>query len=474
MQNRKTVINLANLEDISAYDMGEYFLSSSKWVQFGKNNDYPSYLRNLYLSSPTHQAIVDGSTNLTTGEGVEVVDPIRNPISNKWLNENFPKDVVKKLIGDLKVYGYCVVEIYNGSLVKYVEALKYRFDVKDSSGQINYMWYSNDWDYYTYRKNAPVKLPVYTEGCDYDVSVFYVQLDRKGYDYYSPVDYNGAINYISLEKEISIYHLNNIRNGLFPSFLINFIGAEFSDEQMDKIEQDINKKFGGSTNSGRAIVGFSANKDDATTLDTIEQPNIDATYTFLSKECSEKILLGHGVSSPLLFGIRDTGGGLGSNALELENSFYLYYESKLKHYQNYILQLIEKIMNGNLLYAEVKFKTYNPFKNLVNTTPTATTGATMMSKYEELNEINSQDILNQIDSIAIKTDDILISEKLYDEENTNPLANPLYKYVKSSNNNTIVNKKFEILSKQGYVFKPDKLIKNCKDYYFIEQKYLKK
>jgi hypothetical protein len=326
------------------------------------------------------------------------------------------------------------------------------------------MWFSNDWDFYNYKRNQPVKVPIYREGCDDDVSVVVVQMDKKGFDYYSPVDYNGGINYISLESEISKYHLSNIKNGLFPSFLINFIGTEYSDEQMGQIEYDINKKFGGSSNTGRAIIGFSATKDDATTLTTIDQPNIDATYTFLSKECSEKILVGHGVTSPIIFGIRDTGGGLGNNAQELEQSFYLYYESKLKHYQNYILELITTIMNGNLLYADIQFKTYNPF----STTQKSQT----LSKVNKITETESQVILNKIDELKIKTNDIFISDKLFDGT-LNEKA--LYKFVKASNNNNIINKKLEILSSKGFLFKPDAdIIKNTKDYYFVEQNYMKK
>ena len=483
MENRKKVIQLANMEDITAYNFGEYLSSGNKWVNFGKNNDYAEYLRNIYLTSPTHQAIVDGCTNMATGEGVEVVDPAKNPVSNKWLNENFPKSVIKKLLSDLKMYGYAVIEVYGGSLVKYVEAIKYRMDVKDEDNIMHYMWYSRDWEYYTYRKNAPVKVPMYTPGTDADISVIMVQMPTMGYEYYSPVDYNGAINYISLESEISKYHLSNIKNGLFPSFLINFIGTEFSDEQMDRIELDINKKFGGSSNTGRAIIGFSATKDDATTLTTVDQPTIHETYQFLSKECSEKILIGHGVTSPILFGIRDTGGGLGNNAQELEQSYYLYYESKLKHYQNYILELIKIVMNGNLLYGEVDFINYNPFSNASFDTikgkpatetviPPASMPATETIKQSvKMTELDSQELLSKIEELAVKTDDIKIGEKIL-----NKLDNSkLYKFVKASNNNNMVIKKFEILSNQGYLFKADsELIKNNRDYYFLEESFMKK
>ena len=463
IKHTKRVINLTNVEDITAYDYSEWVSTGFKWINYGKNNDYPSFLRTLYLSSPTHQAVIDGTINLATGEGIFVTDPVKNPISNKWVNENLPKDVVKSLIGDLKLYGYAVLQVYDGSIVKYDNAIKYRYDVRDDQGNINYAWVSKDWDNYTHRFNRPEKLPLYRQGSTEPLSILIAQLDKKGFQFYSPVDYNGSINYIATEVEISKYHLSNIKNGLFPSFLVNFIGAEFSEEQMDKIEMDINKKFGGSTNTGRAIVGFSASKDDATTLQTITQPNIVSQYDFLSKEASEKILLGHGVTSAILFGIKDNQ-GLGNNAQELEQAFYLYYESKLKHYQNYILEMIQKVMNGNLLYADVQFKTVNPFKN--------TTATQTLSKVDKVNEVDSQVTLNKIDSLKIITKDTLIGESIF---NGKIKETSLYKFIKSSKETNIITKKLEILSNKGYLFKPDKdLIKNTKDCYWIEQNYMKK
>ena len=107
--NQPRIVNLSK-EDINAYNIGEYSYNN-KWVNYGKDNDFPNYLRNLYLTSPTHQTIVDNVAQLATGEGIHVVDPAKNPISNKWINENFPKETIKSLISDLKIYGYCAIQI---------------------------------------------------------------------------------------------------------------------------------------------------------------------------------------------------------------------------------------------------------------------------------------------------------------------------------------------------------------------------
>lgn len=453
------IIKLANVEDITPFNSGEFNQYYQKWIDFGKDNDYPSYLRSLYLSSPTHQTICDQVTNLATGEGVEVVNPEQNPISNKFLNENFPKETIKHLLSDLKIYGYCAIQVYQGSKCLYSPAIKYRFDKKDENGIINYVWYSENWDNYNYKDNKPVKLPVYTEGSDDELSILIIQLDKKSFDYYSPVDYSGAINYINLECEISKFHLNNIRNGLFPSFVITFIGNDFTDESMQQIESQINKKFGGTQNTGRAIVGFAPSKDEATVIDTITQSDLPEQYQFLATECSNKILVGHGITSPLLVGIRNEGGGLGSNVDEIQNAFLLYFEAKLKGYQNYILEGITKIMNGNLLFAEIQFKTYNPFIK-----------STTLSKINLENEIDMQELVAQLDVYAEKPKGTLINTKIF---NGKLQDGCLYKFVKSSKRNNMLIKKFEMLDKKGYMFKKCDLIKNTADYYFVEHIFYK-
>ena len=466
--NETRVINLS--KEATIYNVGEYS-NTQGWIDFGKYNDYPEYLRKLYLDSPTHQAICEASTNLATGEGVVVEDPAKNPISNKWLNENFPTETVKKLLSDLVIYGMAFCTVHGGNIVKYTEAVKFRFNKKDDTGNINYVWYSNDWENYMSKNNKPVKLPIYTEGSEEHISILCITLDKKSFDYYAPVSYSGAINYINLETEISKFHLSNIKNGLFPSFVINFVGSEFSDEQMDQIERDVNTKFGSNSgNAGRAIIGFINNKDDATTITPVDQPNLSEQYQFLTKECSDKILVGHGLTSPLLAGIRGEGGGLGSNSEEIQQSYYLYYESKLKHLQNYIITMIRKIMDGNLLYAPVKFETYNPFAVTDQTQQLSKIGFKPVFKFNDINEVDSQTQLSEIDAIAVKPFAKKVSEKIF-----NGVLNPnnLYKFIKASRKNNIIIKKFESLDKKGFLFKPSELIKNTNDYYFMELLFLK-
>lgn len=462
IKNNYSIVNLA-AEDLTPQNIGVYRNNSEKWVPYSETNDYPVYLRKLYLSSPTHQAVCDTIINLATGDGIEVIDGINNPTSTKFINNNFSKDVIKQLITDLYIYGYAVVMLYNnGKIVKYTEAIKYRFEKEDENGDINNLWYSEDWEDRYKHRNRPVAIPVFYEGCDYDKSVMYIQLDKKSLPYYSPVSYQGGINYINCEVELSQFHLANLRNGFFAGFIINFIGQNFSDEQKAQIENSLKNKFNGTVNNNKAIASFIANKDEAAVITPINQPNLVNQYVTLTAEVTNKILIAHGLTSPLLAGIRTEGGGLGNNANEMQEAYNLFYQSKLKGIQNYILQLIKNIMESNLLFADIEFITYNPF---------ATTKEDVtMAKENKINEVESRKIIELIDSTAVKPYAPKINEYIFDGELND---GALYKFVKISKKNNMIIKKFEILDKKGFLFQPSNLIKNTKDYYFLEQKFIK-
>ena len=465
MEKNNNDIRIVNLsvEDLTPQNIGSYMNNNNKWEDYGINNDYPVYLRKLYLSSPTHQAICDSTINLATGEGVTIKDKVNNPISNKFLNENFSQDVIKQLLTDLYIYGYAVVVLYSqGKIVKYSEAIRYRFEKEDENGDVNNLYYSNDWEDIYKAKNHPVAIPVFYEGCEIDKTVMYIQLDKKSLPTYSPVCYQGGINSINTEAELTQFHLANLRNGFFAGFVINFIGQNFSDEQIAANAKGVKDKFCSTKNTNKAIIGHVANKDEATIVTPIDQPNLVDQYTNLSTEVTKKILVAHGVTSPLLVGIRDEGGGLGNNANEMVEAYNLYYASKLKGLQNYILTLIKKIMESNLLYAEPIFVTYNPFNiNKEDVT---------MSKERSINEIEVQKLAELVDSTAVKPFSNKLNEHIFDGT-INQSA--LYKFVKVSKRNNLLMKKFEILDKKGFLFQPSELIKNTEDYYFLEQIFIK-
>ena len=208
---------------------------------------------------------------------------------------------------------------------------------------------------------APVKYPALDLQDRSEAAVVYqIKAYQPGIFYYGLPDYVGATNYVELDREISSFHLNNIRNGLFPSMLLSFNNGVPTDEERRTIERHVNDKFSGSGNAGRLLISFNDGSDSAPQLTPVNPNDNDGMYEFLAKECTTKILAGHRVTSPLLFGIRGDGSGFGNNAEELRDAFSLFQNTVIKPYQRTLLDGLQVIFNVNGINLDFYFKTLKP------------------------------------------------------------------------------------------------------------------
>ena len=67
------------------------------YIEFGKENNYPTYLLGLYNESAKHGAIVKGKCNYIYGKGFSH-DGIANTSGETW------NDILKKCIKDDEIY----------------------------------------------------------------------------------------------------------------------------------------------------------------------------------------------------------------------------------------------------------------------------------------------------------------------------------------------------------------------------------
>jgi hypothetical protein len=74
-----------------------------------------------------------------------------------------------------------------------------------------------------------------------------------------------------------------------------------------------------------------------------------------------KIMLGHNVTSPLLFGVASTN-GFSSNADELQNSFILFNNMIVRPFQDEILEAFDKVLAFNGIALKLFFKTLKPLE----------------------------------------------------------------------------------------------------------------
>jgi hypothetical protein len=229
----------------------------------------------------------------------------------------------------------------------------------NEDGDIEGYYYMADWTKLK-PSDKPLRIPAFGYSKE-GVEILYVKPYRAGFYYYSPVDYQGGLQYAELEEEISNYHLNNIMNGLAPSMLINFNNGVPNEEERSMIEQRIYQKFSGSSNAGKFILAFNDNADTAASIEPVQLSDAHNQYQFLSDESMRKIMVSHRVVSPMLLGIKDNS-GLGNNAEELKTASTLMDNTVIRPFQTLLLDAFEKVLAVNNITLKMYFKTLQPLE----------------------------------------------------------------------------------------------------------------
>jgi hypothetical protein len=395
------------------------------WVMYGEDNNYFQYLIDRYTYSPTNNAIINNIIKLVYGRGLNASDASKKPQQYAQFMTMFNKDCVRKMIMDSKMLGQFAIQVHyskDHSVVKkayHIPVQLLRPEKCNKDGEIEAYYYSDNWED---TKNFPPKrIPSFGTSKE-AVEILYVRPYSVGMKYFALVDYQGALPYAVLEQEISDYLINEVQNGFSGTKVINFNNGLPPEEEMDAVERKVLGKLTGSKGK-RVIVSFNHSEAQKTTVDDIPLNDAPEHYTYLSEECMRKIMLGHNVTSPLLFGISSSN-GFSSNADELQNSFILYYNMVIQPYQDLIIEAIDRVLAVNGISLKLYFETLKP---LEFTDPSG--------KVEEPTELSSLDNEVARDLIALGEDVpdnwLLIDESPVDYDNDDA-ENELLKGEKKS------------------------------------------
>ena len=339
-----------------------------EWVAYGADNAYYSHLIDRYNGSATNNAIINGMSVMIYGKGLHATDASRKPDQYAQMKALFSRKCMRKVTFDLKALGQAAFQvIYNKDKSKVVQVEHMpietlRFEKMNDDGEIEGYFYSKDWSKIRKKGFEPTRIPAFGYGERGEaLEIYCIKPYRSGFYYYSPVDYQGAIPYASLEEEVANYHLNNIKNSLSPSMLINFNNGVPSEEERELIERRIHEKYSGTSNSGNVILAFNDNKDMAATIDPIQLSDAAEQYQFLADESMRKLMVGHRVTSPMLMGIKDNS-GLGNNADELKTASLLFHNTVIKPIQELIIDAVDDILAINEIALNIYFKTLQPLE----------------------------------------------------------------------------------------------------------------
>jgi hypothetical protein len=333
------------------------------WVDFGEDNDYYTFLIDRYTNSTTNNAIINSISRLVYGRGLSAVDASRKPNEYAQMMALFSPDCMRRIAFDRKMLGQFALQVhYNDKHDKILKAYHIpvnliRAEKCNEDGEILGYYYSDNWE--EVKKFPPKRFASFGTSKD-KVEILFSKPYAVGMKYYAYPDYQGAVPYTMLEEEVADYLINEVQNGFSGTKVVNFNNGVPTEEQQNIISNKVMSKLTGSKGQ-KVIVAFNDNKESSTTVEDIPLNDAPDHYTYLSEECVRKIMLGHSVTSPLIFGIANAS-GFSSNADELENSFILFNNMVIKPLQDELIDALDKILAFNDVSLKLYFRTLKPLE----------------------------------------------------------------------------------------------------------------
>ena len=354
------VINFASINTPKAVEN-----PAKEWVAYGEDNDYFTYLIDRCNGSAVSNAIITSVSDQIYGEGIAATDSDRKPLDFAKMRTIFKGEDVKRVCGDLKKLGMGAFNIIwnkgriEVSRAKHIPMQNLRPE-KSTDGEIKGWYYSDNWKEYRKDRFRPKRIETFTGAKGEESQVLVIAPYSAGFFYFSPVDYVGALPWSEIDEEIANYHKTNIQNGFAPTMLVNFNNGLPEEEEQLKVERAIENKLTG-TGGKKWLTSWNDDSSTATTIETIPISEASEQYKFLSEESTQKILIGHKVTSPMLFGIKDAS-GFGNNADEIKTAFQLWDNTVIRPKQNLVLDAVDSVLAVNNIILDLYVKTIQPIE----------------------------------------------------------------------------------------------------------------
>ena len=330
-----------------------------EWVLNGRGNWFFQYVIDRYNGSPTNAALIDAYVDRIYGRGISIVNAKSNAGEYVRLLSILPKKDLRKICRDFYEFGSATLQIRYSKATKRsiakIEHLERQLVAPNrinEKGEIDTYWVCSDWK--NVNQNEPIPYPAFGTS-NKGVEIYEIKPYSPGKTYFADPCYLPSLQYANLEEEIANFSVRHIQNGLSAGWIVNFNGGEPLDPDLkDKLELQVKSCITGSNNAGAVIVSFNDNKDVAPTIDVIESNGNHEQWEFWAGEARQQILVGHRVTTPMLFGVKDNT-GLGNNANEMQEGNRFLEKYSVGPHQNEILDALQEIVQVNNIGSPLVF-----------------------------------------------------------------------------------------------------------------------
>jgi hypothetical protein len=376
------------------------------YIEFGKKNDYPNYLVDLFNKSAKHNAIIKGKVNYITGNGFKIkegVDPIGEQFIAQANRVESLTEVLRKASIDIELFGGAYLQIIwsvtgeNLAEVYHVDYTKIRTNADNTQ-----FWYSENWEDRKYKREV---YNGFNSQLRQGTQIMYLKEYRPNLNAYALPGYFGALNYVESDIEISKHVLGNAQTGFSASKLITLPNGEPSDDEKRQIERKFTDRFTGSDGK-KFILSFVNDASRKPVIEDLGASDITKEdFGNVDKMIQQNIFAGHQITAPDLFGI-STPGQLGTRQ-QMRDSYEIFKNTYVNDKQIFLEQVFSLLAKLHGANSELQIVPVEPIgiefdgniiaANLTKDEIREKLGAPAL---EAKTSSNSQDITDAINSLS--------------------------------------------------------------------------
>lgn len=341
---------------------------NKEYVLFGENNNYPSFIIDIYNKHPEHSAILKMKSRYIGGNGLSVDTDYYTNVIDAVKAESF-LTVANRYEDWDSLYDKTVksLEIFNGWYWQIIwnlggtrcEVYLLQFAKCRVSKDGKKIMYSDKW---VNEDGTQVYSPEYKE---YDIfnpndrkgtQIYFYKVTDQYYDgigdTYPLPEYKGAMINVYTDIAISEFQNNLALHGMTAQGMLTLFRGEPNTEEKRKLDRLFNNKFTGVSGS-KVILNFADDGGDkGAEWTTFQTSDLDKQFELISKTNQQKIITGHQIPNKGLVGISTEGALSDRTAIDL--GYEQLHNTYIKPRQELILEEIEMI--GGLCGLDLELK----------------------------------------------------------------------------------------------------------------------
>lgn len=319
---------------------------SYDFVKYGKKNDFPNELIRYFEEHAEHGAIVNAKARYMWGKGLKPIAPEQELVANQFLTsanryESW-NDLGKKLALDCELFNSFYLQVITDMSGNPKEFFQLQYAKCRLSECKTKLYYNEDWK----AKASDFKVfELYNKGeigTFFTTFKFYQPSKSKLDSIYAKVPYNGCLSEIKSDIDITSFNDGYVKRGFSAGTMVTFFNGEQPPEVKRQIKERFESGLCGPENAGEVVINFADKNGQAAQIQALNVDDLDKKFEFVSKRYQQKIIVGHNITNPEIFGIKQEGSALG-NRVSIKESYELFLNTYTKPRQETLIAFIENI-----------------------------------------------------------------------------------------------------------------------------------